>query len=176
MDEIDAPDADDPSHRHYSSIASAAIPPGGGLRCGLWRKGLRIKSAVRRSNLTLRVCRTAFLEPIGKARDDSYEQRLLFGLPWHCPKRPATSRKRGQPEVTWTFATHAPNTPCELQSFEVTNGVLADNGSYEQLCIQYEHAYADFACECCIDLVEAGTAAQHAPGPCRSSSPMSSTR
>ena len=111
-DAINVPDADDPAHRHYSSVASAASRPGEGLRCGLWAKGVRIKSAVRRSNLNLCVCRTAVLQPLGKDRADFYEQRLLLGLPWHCPKRPQTSRRRGQTEVTWTSATHAPNTPC----------------------------------------------------------------
>ena len=81
---VDVAEADDPSHHHYSSVASAACRPGEGLRCGLWAKGVRIKSAVRRSNLNLCVCRTAFLEPIGKDRDAFYEQRLLLGLPWHC--------------------------------------------------------------------------------------------
>ena len=44
------------------------------------------------------------------------------------------------------------NTPADLRSFTVATGVLAGNASYEQLCIQYEHAYADYTCECCLQV------------------------
>ena len=48
-----------------------------------WDHGMRTKSAVRRSNLNLSACRSAFLEPVGRDRDAFYEQRLLLGLAWH---------------------------------------------------------------------------------------------
>ena len=133
------------------------------LRCG---RGVGIRSAVRRTNRNLCVCRSAFLEPIGKDQDAFYEQRLLLGLPWHCPKRPASSRREGRRVVSWTFTTSAPSTPSHLQSFTVTDGILNDNTTYDQLCVQYERAHIDFACECCIDLAATGVAGTHEPGPC----------
>ena len=97
------------------------IEAGTSFHCGLWKKGVRTKSAVRCSNQNLCVCRTAFLEPIGSGREDFYEQRLLRGLPWHCPVRPKSKKVGGEAQVTWTFATTAPHTPAALASFDITN-------------------------------------------------------
>ena len=72
-------------------------------------------------------------------------------------------KRRGPPRPT---PTSAPSTPPNLQTFTVTDGVLENNETYEQLCIQYERAYAEDACDCCIDLAATGTGAAREPGPC----------
>ena len=89
-------------------------------------------------------------------RESVYEQRLLLGLPWHCSRRPTTKRTGVDREVAWTFTTTVLHTPDALQSFQVTNGLLRNDTTYEQLCVQYEKAYANHACECCIELLERG--------------------
>ena len=101
-------------------------------------------------------------------REDFYEQRLLFGLPWHCAKRPTTHAREGVEQVTWTFTTAAPHTPRELTSFAISNGKLEQHTTFEQLCKAYEGAYEAFACECCLELAELVPEARQEPGPCRS--------
>ena len=121
---------DDPCHRHYDEHVGV-MAPGTTWRCSISCRAL--PHAHRRRNMDLCVPRSAFLEPLGEKREAFYEQRLLLGLPWHCTAPPVTAWVRQEKRVTWTFHTGAPHTPGELASFSVTNGQLAEEGTYEGL-------------------------------------------
>ena len=73
------------SHRHYDT-RSSAVAAGDKFPCA--RVGGRCAAACRRHTGNLCVPRSSFLEPCGPDREAFYKQRLLFGLPWHCTRRP----------------------------------------------------------------------------------------
>ena len=84
----------------------------------------RQRSAHRRKDADLCVPRSSWLEPIGSDREKFYEQRLLFGLPWHCRSQPTYVTSDGRQALKWTFCTDAPAVPDELMSFSMTERVI----------------------------------------------------
>ena len=158
--------ADDSCHRHYDPAASA-LAHGDAVQCGLRRRGVRTKGAVRRSNADLCVCRTPFFEPLGATRESYYEQKLLLALPWNCVDRPKQrTDAAGLTHTTWLFQTTAPDTPEHLQTIEITDGMLSDNETFEQLCKAYETAYEEYVCECCLGMEPHGGDALQEACPC----------
>ena len=141
VDHVDIPD--DPMHRHYHAAVSALEP--GDAFPGMFK----IVSARRRTNGTLCVSRSAFIEPIGKSREDYYEQKLLLGLPWYCKARASATADSGGKSLTWVFHLAVEEAPAELRAFTMTDRVLHDNKTFEHLCKQYEAAFSEYACDCC---------------------------
>ena len=141
---------DDPTHRHYDASVSVLLA---GEQFPSAAVAGQCAGAHKRQTANLCVPRSSFLEPCGGNREAFYEQRLLFGIPWHCVRKPRLfwSSDADKLATRWFFATAAPNTPPELSSFTMTDRVLDDEKTFESLCIQFERTYASegYACECC---------------------------
>ncbi len=139
---------DEPSHRNYDE-RSSAVAAGSSFPCARLR--IACAGAVRRQNSNFCVPRTSFLEPLGSGREAFYEKRLLFGLPWHCPVKPSFEGEPPHVKSRWTFATTAPYTPNELQTFTMADRVLENGRTMEELCVRFEAAYAaeGVCCQCC---------------------------
>ena len=99
--------------------------------------------------MELCVVRTSMKEPCGTGREAFYEQRLLFGLPWHCERAPENEEKDGKFVTRWSFITEAPNTPEHLGRFSMTDRHLDNENTWEAMCRDFGNAYASFACPCC---------------------------
>ena len=64
--------------------------------------------AIRRKNSQLAVASHKVFEPIGEYREPYYQQKLLLGLPWHCPDGSpfqvhVPGGERGQTREVWRF-------------------------------------------------------------------------
>ena len=135
-------------HRHYDTDAQS-IAPGETFHCSGFPVSRQCSSAHRRGNLDFCVPRSGFLEPMGAGREAFYEQRLLLGLPWFCNASPGHWRVGGTTKPCWTFTTPAPEVPPELKTFSMIERRLEHDATFEQLCLNYENAFAEYSCECC---------------------------
>ena len=163
LDEARVPD--DPTHRHYDHRVSRQVAPGEKWPCCA-SLGISSEAAVRRQNSNFLVPRSAFLEPLGGGREAFYEQRLLFGLPWHCPEPPSFQGVPPHTKGRWTFETGAPHTPEALQRFSMVDRVVEDNKTMEEMCVAFERAYASQGkcCPCCENLGSQCATCSHALG------------
>ena len=154
---------DDPTHRNYDERVSA-VAAGDKFPCARLR--IFSDTAVRRQNSNFQVPRSAFLEPLGGGREDFYEQRLLFGLPWHCLEKPTFEGEPPHAKSRWTYCTEAPHTPPELRSFTMLDRAVEGNKTMEELCIAFESTYAaqDKCCACCDIASTQCTTCSHAWG------------
>ena len=71
-----------PHHRHYDALAEDVAP--GSL---FQSTRLNVGGARKRKCASLGVSRVPFIEPLGDKRENSYEGRLLLGLPWYCVEK-----------------------------------------------------------------------------------------
>ena len=100
----------------------------------------------RRKQARLGVCITPFLEPLGKKREDYYEQRLLLGLPWYLDESP----KIVDGELQWTFKWNSPVPGFVPRALEI--------GSKCSPCFEEEAKTTEddicsipgIICECCL--------------------------
>ena len=160
-DEDDAVPAE-PHHRHYDATAED-VPPG-----ATFASAKSVTGARRRQQARLAVSRTPFIEPIGTKREAFYEQKLLLGLPWHCPERPVAVENAG---AEWRFVWTPP--PPE----ELGGAVLPERelrlvpdcaASFEQVCADLEKEICkhehDLVCGCCALVDSVCPACRHAVG------------
>lgn len=139
----------EPHHRHYDATAES-VPPG-----ATFASAKSVTGARRRRQARLAVSRTPFIEPIGTKREAFYEQKLLLGLPWHCPERP---RAVENGEAEWLFVWTPP--PPE----DLGGAVLPEQElrlvpecavSFEQACADLEKEFCKhdhaLVCECCAE-------------------------
>ena len=154
---------DDPTHRHYDQRVSL-LKAGDKFPCARLR--IASETAVRRQNSNFRVPRSAFLEPLGGGREAFYEQRLLLGLPWHCPRKPSFEGAPPHTKSRWTFETAALHTPEMLRKFTMVDRVVEDSKTMEEMCVAFETEYAskDRCCPCCDIASSQCTTCSHALG------------
>ena len=136
-------------HRHYDEAAEH-VPSG-----KTFASATSVTGARRRQQARLGISRTPFIEPIGTKREAFYEQKLLLGLPWHCPVRP-TAVEGAEPE--WRFV-WTPPSPVELGGVVLPDQELRlapDHAvSFEQACADLEKELCkhehDLICACCTE-------------------------
>ena len=134
--------------RNYDEWAASEIP--GQL---FFNREYPQFSYSRRLNTRLAVARTAFFDMTGPKRDAFYEKQLLHNLAWYCPFPPQLSDSSDDStEQTWTFwcdVPEHPDTPLELVVRAGNPTVDNVATTFERICVQYETAFAQFACTCC---------------------------
>ena len=167
----------EPSHRHFDAWADSesSCPPGSAFRCHK-HPLIQCASARRRRHTDLCVPRSSFIEPLGERRERFYEQRLLFGLPWHCSQKPEDVRQESRILKRWSFSTHLEENishedldehlPPARRRFSITGGELDDHQSFEQICCMYEDALVPWSCECCRGEVPIGVNHEERRVPC----------
>jgi len=147
-DEEDAVPAE-PHHRHYDETAENV------LAGTAFPSAQSVTGARRRQQARLAVSRTPFIEPLGMKREAFYEQKLLLGLPWHCPAKPTMAVGS---EPVWRFVWTPP-------SAEELGGVVLPQQdlrlapdravSFEHVCAELEKEICkhdhDLVCECCAE-------------------------
>ena len=95
------------SHRHYDPWAESVLP---GTTLA---SSHQVDSVRRRKQARLAVSRLPFIEPIGKAREDFYEMKLLLGLAWHCASAPPAQADGG---LLWRFTWNPPDEIPQLEA------------------------------------------------------------
>ena len=129
-----------PCHRHYDSFSDNVAP--GKLFPSCWKN---VGGARRRQDARLGVSRTPFIEPLGDKRENSYEARLLLGLPWYCVEK--------QSEEEWLFHWDPPHDITEYlpqgTTLKIAPGVA---NSFEHICSEVEAKICNvptLVCACC---------------------------
>ncbi len=132
----------DRSHRHYDNF-SERTPAGVKFPCVA--KGIETLSRRRQGRLA--VSRLPYLEPLGKRREEFYEQRLLLGLPWYCPHSPVMLESG---DLEWTFAWDSPVAALVPQELRLSPNC---NVSFETLSAETERhigSEPQLICGCCL--------------------------
>ena len=129
-------------HRHYDSFAESVLP--GNL---FQSERKQVGGARRRQDARFGVSRVPFIEPLGDKRENSYEARLLLGLPWYCVEKAS--------EEDWLLRWEPPeDVACLLEGTElrISPGVA---NSFEQICADLEKEICrpqhSLVCACCTE-------------------------
>lgn len=131
----------DKHHRHYDYFSEKTLP---GTRFSSCAHGL--EPLIRRKQARLGVSRPPYQEPLGKRRDDFYEQKLLLGLPWYCSEAPKMLPNR---KLQWTFRWTSPISSVASTELQIIQG---EPPAFEHECKALEDhicASDDIVCRCC---------------------------
>ena len=147
-----------PHHRHYDEFAEDVVP--GSLFQSV-RQG--VGGARKRKCARLGVSRVPFIEPLGDKRENSYEARLLLGLPWYCVEKIT--------EDEWLFRWDPPgdvvaHVPLEGTELRIAPGLA---NCFEQICADLEEEICkpcySLVCACCTaEMGSVCLSCQHALG------------
>ena len=143
-DEDDNVDAET-SHRHHDPWAES-VAPGATLpsaQCG-------VESTRRRKQARLAVSRAPFIEPIGRAREEYFEAKIILGLAWYCAGPPLSLES----DLMWRFSWSPPENLGGAQLVPLELRVhLGAAISYEATCAAIENEFCrhehDLICACC---------------------------
>jgi len=145
----------DTAHRNYDEQMEAT-PQGAHFLANV----KHVPGCRRRVQTRLGCSRVPFIEPIGASREDFYESKLVFGLPWYCPELPqVVVDEQGQQCTEYTFQW---DPPCdEIGGRRIDSEVLKlgrTHVSFEVLCNRLETTFCDaelgVVCRCCNEEME----------------------
>ena len=114
----------------------------------------------RRQTTRMGVSRGPTIEPVGQSRENFYESKLVFALPWYCDAPPENG--------VWTFVADLPSDE-ELRGGHLEPVTLrVGDVSFEHLCSNLEKAFCcprlDAICARCFLDVESSTCASCSRG------------